>query len=499
MSAIHASAAIAVTVAIPALGVFAADLIDAKNGYDAWVETHAKKELVGTHLNPQRPMTLFVAQYDEDDRHGRRVRPFGSRETEHAWEVTRDGELSVYDEDDMGSRGGGGNRLDQAALALLDQLLANLPDDGSRLPPPHRKLLLQASVDGKLMTRVYDRANAPELVWKILRTARCDVAAAFPEFKPQSQLDARGYEHDGFLCLSPTGGELLFTGLNQPLQFWDPTTHEFLREIRGVGSYAIAFSPDGARAVVSDSGLGCQRIDTKTWKVKKEQTYFMAPQFTPDGRQVLLSNGKKPLKILDAVTWRSVERVTGIPKDAVTYLPAPKNQRAIVQSMSGNVSLWDPDGEQPIAKLEENAVLREAAFSPDESLVAVQTEGKDKLGTVARFGIWRTDNGQLVHELNPYERNGRECARGLLWSPDGQYVVAAVVPGWGSNQSVAIFNRQTGRQSGEFTGCLRINGLVLLPDGSQLVAGCEDGKIRFWDFPKALETVKSFEASLERP
>ena len=37
-----------------------------------------------------------------------------------------------------------------------------------------------------------------------------------------------------------------------------------------------------------------------------------------------------------------------------------------------------------------------------------------------------------------------------------------------------------------------------LRDGSQLVAGSNDGKIRFWDFAVAVKAMHEFEASLER-
>jgi len=51
-----------------------------------------------------------------------------------------------------------------------------------------------------------------------------------PEFKPQSEISARAFEHGGCLCLSPDGKQILFSCTNGPLQFWEPATHEILRE-----------------------------------------------------------------------------------------------------------------------------------------------------------------------------------------------------------------------------------------------------------------------------
>jgi WD40 repeat protein len=56
---------------------------------------------------------------------------------------------------------------------------------------------------------------------------------------------------------------------------------------------------------------------------------------------------------------------------------------------------------------------------------------------------------------------------------------------------------KNGRQRGDFVGNpTDLNGFVLLADGSQLVTGCHDGRIRFWDFENGVNTIKKFERSL---
>jgi hypothetical protein len=40
--------------------------------------------------------------------------------------------------------------------------------------------------------------------------------------------------------------------------------------------------------------------------------------------------------------------------------------------------------------------------------------------------------------------------------------------------------------------------VFLWRDGSQLVAGSNDGKIHFWDFAGAVKAMHDFEAALER-
>src|SRR6202012_5208450 len=88
-----------------------------------------------------------------------------------------------------------------------------------------------------------------------------------------------------------------------------------------------------------------------------------------------------------------------------------------------------------------------------------------------------------------------ESMHGLLWSPDGQYLVSGAVNHHAAGLS--IFNVRTGRHRGQLTGCYRDNGIVLSADGSQLAAGSMDGKILFWDFPTLMKQIKEVEKSLE--
>jgi len=59
-----------------------------------------------------------------------------------------------------------------------------------------------------------------------------------------------------------------------------------------------------------------------------------------------------------------------------------------------------------------------------------------------------------------------------------------------------IFNAQSGRHRGHFSDASRMNGMALFPDASELVTGGDDGKIRFWDFQKAMNKIRDFEKSL---
>lgn len=480
----------------PWLGAaLAADPDSTKTDYENWISKYAKKALVGGSLGMRNPLKLVVKVVTGDDIEVPEPRQLNTREIVDETEVAMDGEFTSVRITSMAIHGGGRQILAETAMIRLNELLPALPEDHGRLPPLGRRVLLQVAAGDGFVTRVYDRANLPVKVLEVLRLSECRVSAWVPEFKPQGEITVAGSAVGGFFCVSPDGRQLLFMEPNKPLQFWDSTSHELLREVRGLGNKGIAFSPDGAQAVVSDSG-DSEVVDLKTWKYVRKQIPSYSSKFTPDGRYALLQVDKHPLRIYDAHTWKQVEQLPEVPQDAVIYVPASKSKRAVVQSQAGTVFLWDTVEHRKIAALGENLQLLEAAFSPDENSVAVKTRRTADGWAEARFGIWRVDDGQSVQELHPVKITGNERSTGLLWTPDGKYVLAGVVPSWASDQEIGLFEAKTGRQWGKFTGCLRILGIALLPDTGQLVAGCDDGKIRFWDFLEARKKIREFEESL---
>jgi WD40 repeat protein len=282
------------------------------------------------------------------------------------------------------------------------------------------------------------------------------------------------------------------------LQFWEPLTHELLREaqLKG-GGESIAFSLDGSRALVSHFG-SISVFDTATWqntgKKLEGDSFLPGARFIADGKYVAAPRSGSSLRFYDVQSWQSIDMLPEVPEGAVRFYPAPKTKRAIVQFKPGKVALWDTGKLHEVAVLSDDAQVHQVQFSPDESLVAIDLWGSN--AGSSKFGIWNVTSGKLAHELHPFERLETRCTEGLLWSPDGRHLLAGTTVDLGSSNAVSVFNVKSGRQRAEFSGCTRINGLVLLRNGRQLVAGDEDGKIRFWKYSEAMEKIQAFEISL---
>ncbi len=110
-------------------------------------------------------------------------------ESGRGFRVAADGQVEYFRRDGMGEKGGWGSTIPDADLKRLDKLLLKLPDDGARLPPPGRYLVLQVPEGNHCRARVYDRANAPDEVWEILHLSRSGIGQWVPAFKSESDLE----------------------------------------------------------------------------------------------------------------------------------------------------------------------------------------------------------------------------------------------------------------------------------------------------------------------
>ena len=87
-----------------------------------------------------------------------------------------------------GSKGSWHPAIPNADQKRLDQLLSRLPDDGARLPPPGRRVVLQVPEGDHSRARVYDLANAPDEVLEILRLSQSGIRSWAWQFKPEKDL-----------------------------------------------------------------------------------------------------------------------------------------------------------------------------------------------------------------------------------------------------------------------------------------------------------------------
>jgi WD40 repeat protein len=498
-----------------------------KEEYDQWIERYVTDNTVGwfpgasaTSKHVRVPVKLVITAIEGDDPQSQAR----DKERSYGCQLAADGRVAHFYHDARGHKGGGYPMISDSDRKQLDQLIAKLPNDGSRLPPPNRRLVLQIPEGDHFRVVVYDRANAPDDVLTILRLSRSGIRSWVPEFKPDTTIDVDGGRVDGILALTHDR-ELLFAVMHDQLRFFDTTTFKELRALPLPASIVpqnITFSPDGSLAVITGWGVSdCCLVETRTWKLLRDfqeptvgryggKLYF--PQFTADGQCLLFlcalpdieGHITTVLRAYDARSWAKLDKLPWLPEDALTCIESPRAKRAVLLLKGNVLALWNSQQRKVYATLDQGVQIDQVVFSRDGAMVAVVSKQEATSQQNYRIRIWKMDSGQFLHELRPFEQDICEKVVGLQWTEDGNYILAATkADSLFTNCDISVWNVSSGRHRGSLSdGPSNAMGVVLLPNGNRVAAGGTgqtSSVIKFWDFGTAIKQIHSFEKSLACP
>lgn len=490
--------------------------------YDSWVRSYQSGPLTGA-LGDNNHIKFTITAVEGDDRKPETSSPFGPESfiTRYGCAVSTEGTVSFFHFSPGGVKGGGPERLPKEDIERLNHLIEHVPDDGSRLPPPGRRLVIRVATGIDVRVRVYDRANTPDEILEILRLTQSHIKSWAPSFEPTNKWSAGGDSYYGGFGLYADGTQIVSAGANGPLRFWDTESFALRKELplsfiplpNGYSQsptpvFGLTFSPDHSLVIVDGMGQVDVR-NAQSWDgirrlaepdIGRTRHGLTRPAFTRDGRFLLLQSDEPTVRIFDTKTWDKVDSIPGMAPGAVAYFPAQNGEGAIYALKSGSIALWDASAQHEVAQLDTSGRILRVSFSPDGSLVAVLTLHQSDVvnaSTHYRFRIWRVENGEFAHELRPFEQPAVEVGD-VLWWPNGKYLLAATrSDSFFTTRGVGIWNVETGRFRGEFSGCdTTVYGFALLPDGKRLVVGCGDGSVLVWDAESAIAKISQFEDSL---
>jgi WD40 repeat protein len=401
----------------------------------------------------------------------------GYRIVTYGCTVSADGRISYFD---GRFNGFGGFNLPKKDLLELMRLLHQLPDDHSRLPPPGRRLVIQAAAAGGVGVRVYDRANPPDPVLEIIRLVRVRFALWSIDFPPEK-----------------TGSPAEFSQAGIEVRWPRATSPDGSLEATQ-GAYEI---------VISSSTKGDFRW-LREPEVNRHVDALFGPFFSLDGRFLLVQSTHPAVHIYDTSTWEQIQTLPGLPPDVVGYFPDKDWKLGVFASSKGDIGLWDSHTRRQIASFASGEELMDAAFSPDHSLVAVAVQRKTEEQTSGlHVRIWRTD-GAPVSELEPWNQimplglSGFSKLAGLLaWWSDSEHLLTVVQPDvFYTDHNLALWNAKTGRYEGDLSGCgLSIERFMVSTKDGHVFAECSPWGIYVWDASGAINRITNFEQSLRDP
>lgn len=225
-------------------------------------------------------------------------------------------------------------------------------------------------------------------------------------------------------ALSPDGRRILASSTDEDdhvLRLWDADTGKRMRTLKGHTrrAHAIAFSPDGKRAISGGGDIALRLWDTASGKsLRSFQTHrrdredgYISPavtvvSFSPDGRHVaagmVLNDGSPSLRLWNAASGKLLRSFQMPPRahhytdgDGVSAIAYSPDGRFLISGNDYSTALlmWDTSGGMLVRTFEGHSHgIAAVAFTPDgRKAISASYDGTIK--------IWRIESGELLVTL----------------------------------------------------------------------------------------------------
>ncbi|MHB9110591.1 MAG: WD40 repeat domain-containing protein [Armatimonadota bacterium] len=404
------------------------------------------------------------------------------------------------------SWGSGEPPLKHPDAVRLDQLLSALPAEPPPPPLDHRVLVSVPS--GKAWkTYIYDRSNLPDEILEINRLVGNSIRSWVHTISWADQAKAYEFLSEGALALSPDGRTIAFGGWYEPLTIWNARRRKksaTLDAMKDITIKYLLFTPDSQYLIAAGHEVYEIKVLRRgSWKVigkTKDWGIIKKLSVTSDGRYLLVTTLDGFL-IFQLPSLKPVKSLSYIPDGTRRYMQCSSGRHAVISTVEAKMELWDTGKMQRLAVLDTGVEAEHVAFSPDERLVAIASNPPndliDQQRPTYRIRVWDIASGQFVRELRPCELFIEEKPQALLWGDNTYLLAVTAMGGFLDGHDIHVFNVQTGRHRGDFTGpIMNVVGLGLTPDGKTLINGAEDGNIYFWNFAKGMKEIRAFETKL---
>ena len=473
----------------------------AQKGYASWIATTKARRLIRAPSDGEK-LQLAITIVTGDETSG------GEREVLTTFAVTSGGQLSTLRlVPNWAVQGGGPIQLSSEDFSRLQKLAEMLPQDGSRLPPSGRRLLVEATGSAGSVARAYDKANLPDCVLEMLRLVGADAWAIF-DF-PQIQPDERWKRGDPPSAVSEpesiahaeydrrelavsTDGKLQVIEHN-PSGWWESEVRIKSEEQKRAPPFV---AEDYTTLSIRDKQSEAVVYETHEPADGRRFVYAYSAQFTPDDQYLLVLTNLPAVHVYDTRSWRLVKQMAGLPADAIAYYPSSNWKWGVAVFRSGEISLWDKERERSLARIDLGGELERVAFSPDDSRVAVVTLDQDQ--SINHLRVWDGADGKLVSELRPLERT-RGWIGQPVWSRDGKYLMASCPLFVGTTSIViAIWKVDAGRYRGALSGCQfpDVPATQIVMNGNRLFKTCGTDEALMWNVDVAIQKIEAFYKSL---
>ncbi len=326
------------------------------------------------------------------------------------------------------------------------------------------------------------------------------------------------------LRFSRDGNRLLSSGNDNAIGLWDLATGELIKEFRGHASRVAAavFNPEETQVVSAgyDQAIKVWNIDSYAERrvlgmqvLEGHRDSILAAAFDPSGQFIVSASRDRSAVAWDRNTGKMLRSFTeGHAYLAATALMLPKTNQIVTAAIDNSARIWDLAGGTQLHVLPGTGLHAAVAVPVSGEWIAT---GSDRNSVI----LWGLD-GQPIHEfpgfvsnvtalaVSPDERRiltgdsvgrcrlidaqtgesiweSRTHSRGIsrvAFVPNSDRVLTA-----STDHSVAIRDAATGAElpGGVLKHPAPVTSLAVASDGSQVLTGCGDQRVRLWDLATA--------------
>lgn len=294
------------------------------------------------------------------------------------------------------------------------------------------------------------------------------------------------------ILFSPDGKSILSLVNDYEIRMWDIATGKRIPFTGNTGYLTNAsFSPDGKTLATVDYPGGIRIWDIMTGKLKRTisnfnprdtthnteyDTYYIA--FTPNGEKAIISESYGTLSLWDTGTKRLHTLIKVKWGHDVLLSPDGETVASWNGSKAGLIRFWNAiTGEHKRTIKDHYGRIRGVEFSRDGSLLASWSFSyEDKM-----IRLWNVATGRNTQTLTGHNN----LIESVAFSPKGETLISG-----GQDGTILIWDVSTGKhktltdQGVDTEHNIHSNSITVLmfnSDGSKLATGDKKGNIRLWD------------------
>jgi hypothetical protein len=420
-------------------------------------------------------LTITSPEYEDRQSDAKEASSQGLCDWGTTWvgiQVSTDGEENSFADGGGEARGGTGKLLPES-LARIESLIERLPEDGHRVPPPERRLLVTVHRNDQNLVRLYDTANLPDKIIELIRVTGVRISVRTPVLHPDTVWSAKQTETSGLWAAKheECGGDIcgLIVSPNKTIAVFHDGSNNTLEVVQG------STRPGSGYFSVSK----VLRKIPETWQPANGGC-DAGGNFSPDGGYFLVTLlCHEGVVLYDTREWELIADSRVFPQRLTEYLPFADWRLGIAVKKNRRTEVWDMQSHRKLFPLDGVGFVWGFALSPDGLRLAVYSEPSDederKRGEW-HLDVWNLKDGKKLHEYWPVEWASSPHVDPVWWA-SGRWLAAPFYIDFSGGSGIGLWDVETGRYVGSLSLPERCDASKgLLADGEKLVVRCSVDK-----------------------